>query len=156
MNNKSNLKQYQQRISDLLDEFIMLEIEHSYYDDRKRDRFMEEMKLFAPQPFVEQHLLVLQLLKHIAKREAEGTIRTKTMSDGTIRTYDALAHALHCCGTIEHWKKCPENDCIMDNSMPTCPYFKDIVNRSYIDTKIIGLDNDPKTGKEEKENSGKP
>jgi hypothetical protein len=138
----------------LLDEFIMFELEHSYYDDKKRDRYLEEMKLFAPQPFVEQHILVRLLIAHIAQREFEGLIRTKPMPDGTVKIYDASAYVLHCCGTVEHWKKCPEKDCIMDNLMPTCPYFKDLVNQAYIDTIIIGADNDQKTKIQKKENSG--
>lgn len=140
-------------ISYHLNRFIRLKLENTYCDDAKRHRFWEENRTFAPGPFVDQRTFSALLTLQIEQLESKGVIRRKKMPDGSIRIYDVIEGYVPCCGTVEQWLQCPENDCALSSGIERCPHFKDIVNhRNYTQTIIVGLDINQKTRNTEQTN----
>jgi hypothetical protein len=136
-----------------LTEFIKLKLANTHCGNEKQNQFWEEARKFPPMPFVDQKTFGVLLTLQIERLETKGVIRRKRMLDGSIRVYEVIEYCLPCCGTVEQWKQCPENDCVLNVDMERCPHFSSIINPSYSHPIIIGTVTDQTTIKQLKENS---
>jgi hypothetical protein len=114
-----------------LDELITLSPLLAPYDVAEEERYREEFRVFYPSRYIEQDLLVAMLKKRIKKLEETGAIHTKQMPNGAIRIYNHI----NCYGTVEQWRKCPDQDCTLKMTQTHCPNFPDI--RNQYETKVI-------------------